>query len=288
MKNLSALLFSFLFASAAFAQNGNNDLLDALGTEKARPQPVIATFKTTRIVTAHSIENVGRGVLDFRISHRFNALRNGVDDFFGLDGATTKLMLDYGVTDGIMVGIGRSSFNKEADGYAKIKLLRQRTSGMPLSISYMGSISLRTNNPYSNTQNLSYTHQLLLARKFGDRFSFQLTPSWSHYNIVPLLTDPNNIFALGMGGRIRLSRRVTFNAEYFPVLGNRLASTTDALAIGFDIETGGHVFQLHFTNSPGMTERSYIGETRSEIGDGLRFGFNISRVFTIVRPKEFK
>ncbi len=287
MKHLSAFLLFLSCGLPAFAQNGSNDLLGALGTEKTKPRPVIATFKTTRLVTAHSIENEARGVLNFRISHRFNTLRKGVNDFFGLDGATTKLMLDYGLTDGVMIGIGRSSFNKEIDGYAKIKLLRQRTTGTPLSISYLGAASVRTGNGYEVKQNLSYTHQFLLARKFGDRFSFQLTPSWSHYNIVPLLTDPNNIFALGMGGRIRLSRRVTLNGEWFPVLGERLSGTRNAVAVGFDIETGGHVFQLHFTNSPGITERSYIGETTGRVQSGdWRFGFNISRVFTVVKPKE--
>lgn len=282
------LLLCLFSGISGFAQNGNDDLLNALGTEKAKPQLVTATFKTTRLVTAHSIENLAAGVLDFRISHRFNTLQNGFHDFFGLDGATTKLMLDYGITDRIMVGIGRSGFNKEIDGYTKIKLLRQRTSGMPLSVSYVGAISERTNNGYSAFQNLSYTHQILIARKFSDRFSLQLSPTFSHYNLVPLQADPNNIFALGIGGRVRISRRVTFNAEYFPVLGDRLSGTTDAVAIGFDIETGGHVFQLHFTNAPGMTERSYIGETRGKIGDGdIRFGFNISRVFTIVKPKGF-
>ncbi len=280
-----ALLFSPI---SGFAQSGNDDLLDALGPQAEKAQLVTATFKTTRLVTAHSIENLPAGVLDFRISHRFNTLQNGFNDFFGLDGATTKLMLDYGLTDRIMIGIGRSSFNKEIDGYTKIRLLRQRTTNMPLSVSYMGAISLRTNNGYSASQNLNFTHQLLIARKFSDRFSLQLSPTYSHYNLVPLQADPNNIFALGIGGRVRLSRRVTFNAEYFPVLGDRLSGTTDALAIGFDIETGGHVFQLHFTNAPGMTERSYIGETRGKVTDGdIRFGFNISRVFTIVKPKGF-
>lgn len=287
MKYIAFLILLFSGISG-FAQNGNDDLLNALGTEKAKPQLVTATFKTTRLVTAHSIENLAAGVLDFRISHRFNTLQNGFHDFFGLDGATTKLMLDYGITDRIMVGIGRSGYNKEIDGYTKIKLLRQRTSGMPLSVSYVGAISERTGNGYTASQNLSYTHQILIARKFSDRFSLQLSPTFSHYNLVPLQADPNNVFALGIGGRVRLSRRVTFNAEYFPVLGDRLSGTTDAVAIGFDIETGGHVFQLHFTNAPGMTERSYIGETRGKIGDGdIRFGFNISRVFTIVKPKGF-
>ncbi|RYD53163.1 MAG: hypothetical protein EOP52_03210 [Sphingobacteriales bacterium] len=279
--------FTFLvLLGSAVAATAQDDLLNALGTEQTRPPLVIATFKTTRLVTGPSTENVARGVLDFRISHRFNTLKNGASDFFGLDGATTMLSLDYGITDRIMVGLSRSSFNKEIEGYTKIKLLRQRTSKMPLSVSYVGAISERTNNGYNFSQNLSYTHQLLIARKFGERFSAQLSPTIAHYNLVNETTDPNTIYSVGIGGRFKLSRRVTLNAEYYPVLGERLAGTTNAVAIGFDIETGGHVFQLHFTNSAGMTQRSHIGETTGRVSDGdIRFGFNISRVFTIVKPK---
>jgi hypothetical protein len=294
---------ALLASSPAIAQTDSAsaaDLLEALestpATVKSGHMPVIATFKGTRIVNGHSIENVGRGVLDFRILHRFNTVRNGVDDLFGLDGATTKLSFDYGITDAIMVGFGRSTLNKEVDGWTKIRLLRQTEDNhIPLSVSYAGAIGVQTAKvevpegaTYYFSNRVAYTNQLLIARKFSEKFSLQLMPTVVHYNLVPTASDPNTIYALGVGGRAKLSRRISLTGEWYPVLGDRLGGTSDALSIGFDIETGGHVFQLHFTNSAGMSERSFIGQTQDSWGDGdIRFGFNISRVFTIVRPKGF-
>ncbi len=263
------------------------DLLSALGNDPRQPpRAVTATFKATRLVTGHSVENLGAGVLDFRIAHRFNSLKNGFDDFFGLDGATTKIQFDYGLTNRITIGLGRSPLNKEWEGYTKIKLLPQLEAGMPVTVSYVGAIGVQSGNGYSFNRNLGYTNQILIARKFSERFSAQIMPTFAHYNLVNESTDPNNIFALGAGGRFKLSKRLSLNVEWYPVIGDRLAGTTNAIALGVDIETGGHVFQLHFTNSAGLTERSLIGQTMGRIDKGdIRFGFNISRVFTVRKPR---
>ncbi len=262
------------------------DLLNALGTDPQKPRVVTATFKATRLVTGHSVENLGRGVLDFRIAHRFNSLQNGFNDFFGLDGATTKIHFDYGLTSRILIGVGRSPLNKEWDGYTKIKLLPQLQNGMPVTVSYVGAIGVQSGNGYSFNRNLGYTNQLLVARKFSERISLQIMPTFAHYNLVAETADPNNIFALGAGGRLKLTRRTSLNVEWYPVIGDRLAGTTNALALGIDVETGSHVFQMHFTNSAGLTERSLIGQTTGPVDKGdIRFGFNISRVFTVVKPK---
>ena len=285
------LLFSFalflLAGSTLYAQSTpDTDLLSALGNDPQKPRVVTATFKATRLVTGHSVENLGAGVLDFRIAHRFNAFKNGFDDFFGLDGATTKIQFDYGITNRIMIGVGRSPLNKEWEGFTKIKLLPQLESGMPVTVSYMGAVGVQSKNGYSFNQNLAYTNQLLIARKFNERFSLQIRPTFAHYNLVNETADPNNIFALGAGGRIKLTRRTSLNVEWYPVIGDRLAGTTNAIAIGVDVETGSHVFQMHFTNSAGLTERSLIGQTTGRVEKGdIRFGFNISRVFTVVKPK---
>lgn len=280
----------------------SNELLEMLDDPASAPDPareyVTATFKATRLINGHSIENVGKGVLDFRISHRFNTLKNGFEDFFGLDGATTKIGFDYGVTNWLMAGIGRSSFDKEYDGYVKAKILRQTTDNrMPLSLSYLGSVmvkSLKVTVPegseYYFSNRVCYANQLIIARKFNEILSLQLMPTHVHYNLVKYKDDPNNVLALGVGGRLKLSKRISLNAEwYWRLPGSEMRDTRNSLAVGFDIETGGHVFQLHFTNSTGMTERTFVGQTTGDWADGdIRFGFNISRVFTIVRPKEFK
>lgn len=280
--------------------SGNeDDLMGMLDSERpATPQVsyVTATFKSTRVINGHSIENVAQGVLDFRISHRFGPLNQGIKDFFGLDAATTRLGFDYGITDWLMVGIGRSSFQKEVDGLIKIKLLRQREGGgMPVSISYLGNAGVQTaeasNVPagkdYFFSNRLAYANQLIIARKFSSSISLQLMPTHVHYNLVPLAADPNEVLAMGVAGRIKLTRRISLTGEYYYTLPDyKLSGSRNALSLGFDVETGGHVFQLLFTNASGMSERTFIGQTTGDWGAGdTRFGFNISRVFTIVKPK---
>lgn len=302
MQMKKSLLLSFLIlVSLGSLQAQNNpdtsDLMAKLEKESAAEKTYTrATFKTTRLINGHSIENTGKGVLDVKISHRFGKLNDGAYNLWGLDNATMRMGFDYGITNTIMIGVGRSTFEKTYDGFVKIKLLRQSTGKhkMPVSVSYVPTIALRTlkfdpstkiDNKASNR--LYYSHQLIIARKFSEGTSIQLMPSYVHQNLVMLADDPNNIFALGIGGRQKLSKRVSINAEYYPVIGKRISGTYDALSIGFDIETGGHVFQLHFTNAPGMTEHSFIGQTKGRWGKGdILFGFNISRVFNIGGKKK--
>ncbi len=266
--------------------------------DSGKKQYTTATFKTTRIANGHSIENVGKGILDFRINHRFGALNGGFKEFFGLDNAVTRIGFDYGITDWLMVGIGRSTFMKEVDGFAKVRILRQTDdNSMPVSLSYLGAASVQgvkllenpagTDYPFSNR--LGYVNQLLIARKFSSAFSFQLMPTHVHNNFVMYKDEPNDIFALGAGGRLKLNKRLALTAEYYYQLGDRMRDSRNSFTFGLDIETGGHVFQLMFSNSTGVSERSVIGGTTERWDKGqVHFGFNISRVFTVVRPKEFK
>ena len=201
-----------------------------------------------------------------------------------------------------MIGLGHSTYYKEDDGFVKIKLLQQKTGGMPVSLSYNGSASIQTTPapvlPTGDTwlfsNRLYYTNQLLLARKFSQRLSLQLMPAIVHYNLVDSSKFSNNTVALGIGGRMKLSKRIAITAEYYYRLTNtdllvNGQRTYNALSVGIDIETGGHVFQLMFTNSQGLTDRTFIGQTTDSWAKGaLHFGFNISRVFTVVKPKEFR
>ncbi len=280
-----------------------DSLMNMLDSDKPKQkEAVTSTFKATRIIDGSSVENLGAGVLDFRISHRFGQLNQGSQNFFGLDNATTRIGLDYGITKWLMVGIAHNTFNKEDDGFAKVRLLKQREYGMPITVSYAGAISVQTTPTptlpkgeswlYSN--NLYYAHQLLIARKFSNSISLQLMPTIVHYNLVDSSKFSNNTIAIGVGGRIKVSHRIAITGEYYyrvtnaDMLYNGLP-TYNALSIGIDIETGGHVFQLMLTNSQGLTERTFIGQTTDSWEKGaLHFGFNISRVFTIVKPKEFK
>ena len=298
------LLLAILIAGTCTQSYAQADsLMDMLNNgSPAKKEKVSATFKATRIIDGSSVENLGAGILDFRIAHRFGQLNQGVQNFFGIDDATTKIALDYGITKWLMIGIAHDVLNKEDDGFAKLKLYSQKTGGMPITISYVGAVSIQTSPapsiPAGDTWYASnrfyYTNQVLAARKFSDRISLQIMPTIVHYNFVDSTKFSNNTFAIGLGGRIKVSKRIAITGEYYYRLNNtdmlyNGAKTYNALSLGIDIETGGHVFQLMLTNSQGLTERSFIGQTTDSWSKGaLHFGFNISRVFTIVKPKEFR
>lgn len=291
---LLALLLPFTIATQA------QDLLDLLG-EDSTVTYTNASFKTSRVINAHSLENTAHGVLDFKINHRFGALSSGPENAFGLDGpATIRLGLDYGITDRLMVGLGRSNYQKTVDGFVKYKFLRQCDQGckMPITLALVAAMSANTQAakdvPWYGegrtdyyTHRLSYSFQAIVGRKFNESFTLQLMPGVVHRNLVKLDSEKNDLLNVGAAGRYKLTKRLAFNAEYFYVLPDQGPRDMyqNSLSMGFDIETGGHVFQLHFTNSPGMFERAYIAETTGDFFKGdIMFGFNISRVFTIHDP----
>jgi len=292
MKRALPLFLIFLMSVSLSAQDDLMDLLNENSEEAV--SFATATFKSTRIMNGHSIERMPSGQLDFRISHRFGRLNSGAYEFFGLDQSSIHFGLEYGITDWLMAGVGRGSYEKTFDGFVKLSVLRQSSGGktVPVSVSFFSSVALETvkwpdperTNYFSSR--LSYSSQLLIARKLNKTFSFQLTQSYVHRNLVPSELDPNDLWALGAGGRIKLTNRISMNAEYYYVFNadNTYMSQPvyNPLSVGFDIETGGHVFQLIFTNSLSMIEKGFIGETTGQWLKGdVHFGFNISRVFTL-------
>jgi len=266
------------------------------GNETPNKEYVSATFKTTRLVIGQSIENVPKGNLNFIISHHFGRINEGAYNFWGLDKSTIRIGLEYSLNDRIELGIGRSTYQKTVDSYIKFKIIRQNNQNIPLSISYFGGIAINTlkwEDPervnYFSSR-LSYINQLIIARKFNSNISLQLMPSHIHNNLVKLTLDPNDIFAIGAGGRLKLSHRISINAEYYQIITEKTRKNFDnSLSIGFDIETGGHVFQLFLTNSQPLFERGFITETNGRWDKGdIYFGFNIVRTFTIKKPNELK
>ncbi|MBK9254883.1 MAG: hypothetical protein IPM42_05295 [Saprospiraceae bacterium] len=288
------MFFILLFSSFSLFAQEDDDLLSLLGEEKTTDY-VNASFKTNRVVNLHSLENTAAGVFDFKISHRFNSVRNGIYDLFGLDGATIRFGGDYGISDVITVGGGRSTIDKSYDAYLKYKFLRQSTGekNMPFSAAMFASAAVNTtkwadpdrDNFFSSR--LFYTYQLILGRKFNESFTLQVSPTLVHRNLVRTNQEKHDVYAIAGAGRIKLTKRVALNAEYIYVLPDQLGPEfTNSVSIGFDIETGGHVFQLHFTNSRSMIEKGFITETTGNWMDGdIHFGFNISRVFTVKKKK---
>lgn len=292
-----SLLFVLLCTFKSFAQD-TTDIMSKLESETERSQRVYtkSTFKTTRLVSGHSVETTAPGVLDFRINHRFGKINDGIYELFGLDNASMRMGFDYGITKNLMVGIGHSTYQKTYDAFIKIKLLRQSTGkiNMPITIAYVPTIAINTLRPLSSStpkpsfsDRVSFTNQLIIGRKFSENLSLELMPTYIHRDNVSFAYNNINSFAIGIGGRQKISRRVSINAEYYYQLPDTQApGATNVLSLGVDIETGGHVFQLHLTNSQGMTEKAFIAETsgRWDKGDIL-FGFNISRVFHIKKGK---
>jgi hypothetical protein len=294
---LLLLLFGFIVAQPLLAQD---DLLDILNeVEPVQEETIdytIATFKTTRLVIGQSVETNSEGVLNVLIGHRFGRVNGSAKEFFGLDNATIRLGLEYGITDHLNIGFGRSSFEKTYDGFLKYRVLRQSKGKvkMPLTMTLFASMAIKSqewadkNRENYFTSRMYYAFQIMFARKFSERLSFQLAPTLIHRNMVETKADRNDVFTLAAGGRVKISRSVAIQAEYNWIIPGQISSpiggqkVRDSFSLGVDVETGGHVFQIHVTNSRGIIEKMFVSETNGDITKGdLHIGFNISRVFTL-------
>jgi opacity protein-like surface antigen len=290
---LSFFLTAFFLVIQAMLLHAQD--LDALLNEATNSDTEFAsaTFKSTRIINGHSIERMPGGQLEFRIHHRFGPVNSGAYEMWGLDQASIHFGLEYGITDWVMAGIGRGTYEKAFDGFLKFSLLRQSKGerNMPVSLSYFASStinSLKWEGPGTLNfwDRVSYVHQVLIARKFSERFSLEFNPTYVHRNMVDTELDPNDLWAFGGGARFKITKRFSLNGEYYYVIPGDLQyngnETYNSFSVGVDIETGGHVFTLLLTNSQAMIEKGFIGETTgSWQNGGIRLGFNISRVFAL-------
>jgi hypothetical protein len=289
MKKILIAIFFISISISSYSQDNLLDILDDETPENTTEEVVTATFKGTRIVNGHSIENKKDKELEFLIGHRFGQVNTGLYDLFGLDNANIRFALEYGLTDNLTIGAGRSSFEKTYDGFLKYSLIKQKKGEkpFPVAISLFGSVAIKTLKAEfdfeerSFAESLSYVGQVLIARKFNSSFSMQITPTYIHRNTVLIDADPHDIFALGFGSRIKLNKRVALNGEYFLAFDeSESINARNALAFGVDIETGGHVFQIIISNAITMIEKSFIAETTGNFfGGDIHLGFNISRTF---------
>jgi Membrane bound beta barrel domain (DUF5777) len=290
---LIAVTFILSVTNTLYAQE--EDLLKLIESDKPKKERVKYAFKSPRVIAGHSMEFLNPGTMDLRILHRFGQLDQGYKNFFGLDQASMRIGFDFGVLHNLMAGVGRSTYKKELDAYIKYAPIRQSTGpgSMPFTFALVSGITL-DGLPWADpdrknfyTSKLAYYFQAIIGRKFSEAFTLQVAPTLVHKNLVSLESDPNNIYALETGGRLKLSKRIAFTWDYTHIfIGMPDSGFTHPLSVGFDIETGGHVFQLHFSNSTGMNERAFITETTGRWGKGeIRFGFNLSRVFQIKKTK---
>lgn len=276
-------IICFLIPVSIFSQT---DLLSEIDSDTEQDFKS-AAFKGLKIVNFESTKMVSKKELYFVVSHRFGSLKSGFKDFFGLDQAVTRLNLIYGISDAINIGISRSSFRKIYESSLKIRLLREKKGGSPFTIVSSSNILINTSLdkailPKLEFKNrLGYTTQLLISKKFNQNFSLQLMPTFFHDNFVDINEQDNSQYVIGFGGRHKISKRVSVNFDYGLHL-NRAENSpfVNPLSIGFDIETGGHVFQLHFTNAQPMNTNSFLGQATGDWTDfDIFFGFNLSRVF---------
>lgn len=264
-----------------------NDLLDEIDTDSTGTEYAIAAFKGLKIVNFESTKLVAKDELVFIVYHRFGSIKDGIDTFFGLDEAVTRLNFVYGISDGFNIGVSRSSFLKIYDVSAKYRLLRQAKNGFPFTIVGYNSIIINTALDKANLpllefkDRIGYTTQLLISRKINTNFSVELAPTFFHDNYVVDNNQDNSQFAIGFGGRYKLAKRWSINADYGWHL-NRAENSPfkNPLSIGFDLETGGHVFQMHFSNAQAMNTNGFLGQGTGDWANGdIYFGFNLSRTF---------
>nr|WP_288832726.1 DUF5777 family beta-barrel protein [uncultured Flavobacterium sp.] len=292
--SINKLFIALFFPLCLFAQD---DLLKEIDAKKTDGE-VSAAFKSIKIVNFESTKLVGKGDLFFIVSHRFDYIKHGFDDFFGMDDAVTQIKFAYGLSDRITVQAARSGFQKTYEVGVKYLFVNQKTDGFPVTVVGFGSIAVNSEMKKVNfpslqfADRLSFVTQLLISRKVSDRLSLELMPTFFHENTVSDILDENNVaivpnpqdksqFAIGVGGRYKLGKRWSLNMDYGAHL-NRASQSVykNPLSIGVDIETGGHVFQLHFTNARAMHESGFLGQTTGDWGKSeISFGFNLVRVF---------
>jgi len=291
MKIIIHIIFCFCLLSSLNAQT---DLLKGLEDSIPKKEYISSAFKSTRVVNSHSMEMLGAGSMDFRILHRFGPINQGFDQFFGLDQASMRMGFDFGLTKDLTLGIGRSTFKKDVDAFVKYRIVQQSKGpkSNPFSLIAVAGLSTYTfknpdpTKPFTFSDRSAYYFQGIIGRKMSTNFSMQLSPTLVHRNMVQP-NDEKNIYALGFGARYKISKRMAIIVDYFYVAnGFPKAQGTNPLSIGLDIETGGHIFQLNFSNTAGMNERSFITETVNSWGKGeIQFGFNLSRIFNIRSKK---
>lgn len=281
MKFTAVLTF---LLSLIFQENyAQVDLLKEIDTTKTTEvyQP---SFKALQIVTAQSTKLPAKKEFYLIISHRFGDISDGFENFFGLDNATTKIGGIYGITDAIAVSLSRHTYQKTFEFGGKIRLIKQE-GDMPLELAGYHVFSINSElkkEVYPKlkfSDRLNYVSELLISRRFSEKFSMQLTPSYVSKNLVDANIEKNSQFLTGIGGRYKISRRVSLNAEYFYNF-NSNSTYKNPLSLGLDIDTGGHIFQLLFTNSQPITEAGYLTNATGNWGKGkIFFGFNLYRVF---------
>ena len=281
-KSLTTLYL--LFTVLLFSQD---DLLSEIDTTTETPLYASAVFKGLKVINFESTKLVAKGGFNFIVSHRFGTVKNGFQNLFGLDEAVTHLNFVYGLSDHINISASRSSNQKIYEVATKFRLVNQQAGKMPFTVvsytSVLANTALETDNlpKLEFKHRLSYVAQLLVSRKMNKNLSLILSPTFFHDNYLTDDFQENSQYGVGFGGRYKLGNRWSLNTEYGVHLNRSKNSLyNNPFSIGVDLETGGHVFQLLFTNSQSMNTNGVFGTSTGEWGEGdVYFGFNLARSF---------
>ena len=285
MKKLTIIILLFFSMVVSYAQDDKE------------VKKVYEHFRATRIINLQSTETLRPGVLELKISHRFGAITQGPSNLFGLDIATMRIGLEQGITEKLMIGFGRSTFFKTFDGFIKIKILDQSKKGSPVALSFFTSMFIN-GVPFTGTREdlfssrLSYVNQLIISSKINDKISLQISPTVIHKNLVPYADDKNTTFALAMASKYNLNKNMSLNLEYIARIRQGVDTPTynenyNSLSVGLGIDTRGHFFEFHLTNSMPMTENLFITDTNDDwLKGNIHPGFNIVRDFKTFKKRK--
>ncbi len=316
-KRIVAICVSVILTGSVMAQDDMLNLLDSAGA-KYKSERTIATFKGSKIINVQTTETVKKGTMDFNVAHNFGnigaASNGGVHTLYGLDNiADVRIGFDFGITRDLTLGVGRSKQKEMIDGLVKYRIVNQTTNNhIPFSLAFYGDAGYTPQpasvfysgaevDTQSDLHRFSYVGQLIIARKFGWRFSMELLPTFQHRNYVIAYVNPenraeegNDLFSLGAGLRLKLTNRFALIADYYYIFSEYRKNNTSnpfyaPLGLGVEIDTGGHIFHITFTNSAGIIENNYLPNTTDNwLKGGFKFGFNISRVFNLGGKKHKK
>lgn len=286
--NISKLIFFVFFLFSFGIANAQDDLLKELDTDSiGKKENETSAFKGLQVCTMQSTKLASKGEWYFLVAHRFGDLSEGFDNFFGLDNALTKIGGLYGATDWLTLGFSRQTFNRIYELTIKYKFANQEVNGFPVTIVGYNTLDINSNLsedefPYLKSSNrFAFSTQFPISRKFSNAFSLELNPIYIHKNLYEPMFEKADNFLLALGGRHKVSKRISLNAEYaFRLNAKETSFYHNPVTIGMDVETGGHVFQLVFSNSQPMNDVSYFtSATGITEGKGIYFGFNLYRVF---------
>jgi len=287
-------LFVFVFVLVYHSTNAQ-DLLDKLNKEfQDKPVYEIATFKTTRIGLGHSIETRKKGALEISLYNRYWNIPNFEGQRFLADVVSTRFGLDYAFSDNFTLGLGYTNHDEIFDGFIKYKLINQKKGSQktPISITlFQGFSHRKLSNEYSDLYSVinttssdkyAFTSQVLIARKFNRNLSLQVTPTFIHRTADSQNNDPQSHFAVGLGGRHKISQHAAIVSEYYYV-ANPIESvdTYNVFMVGVNWELSHLMLQFHMTNARSFPEDTFITQTTNNFNakDGnFHFGFNATFV----------